>query len=299
MDVSELGFLAQRIFNTPAMIHPRKGEIVIQRLAHRFGVTEIHGADGAAIPLAWYDDEDDDEFLEAQSSRDPGYDILKGVALIHVAGTLVQKRSSLRPYSGMTGYNGIRQAFVTAMGDPKVKAVALNINSGGGEVAGCFDLGDTIYAARGEKPIAAILDESAYSAAYLLASSVDPGRIYVPRTGGTGSIAVICAVLDASKALKKAGLKVNFITSDQADRKTDGRPEIELSDEAYAAIKSEIDDMGAIFREAVARNRAISTDQVLGFKAGTFMGGRGLEARLADKVMPPNEAIADLISQIS
>ena len=36
--------------------------------------------------------------------------------------------------------------------------------SPGGEVAGCFDLVDTIYAHRGNKPMWSILTESAYSA---------------------------------------------------------------------------------------------------------------------------------------
>jgi ClpP class serine protease len=297
-DLSELGFLAQRLFNTPAMIHPRKGEIVIQRLARRYGISEIIGAEGNRVPLAWFDD-GDDEFTAPQESRDPGYDLFNGLAVIPIAGTLVQKRASLRPYSGMTGYNGIRQAFLTAIADPEVKSIAFDINSGGGEVAGCFDLVDTIYAARGEKPIAAILTESAYSAAYAIASSVDPGRIFVPRTGGTGSVAVICAILDASKALEKAGLKVNFITSDSADRKTDGRPEIPLSDEAYAAIKEEIDEMGVIFRETVARNRGITTADVLELKAGTFMGRRGVEMKLADAVAAPDHAFADLLAEIA
>lgn len=293
----ELGFLAQRIFNTPVAIHPRKGEIAIASLAQRFGVTEMVRADGTPVPAAWFDD-DDEDFSSPRESRDPGYDMLGGIAVIPISGTLVQKRSSLRPYSGMTGYNGIRQAFLTALADPKVEAIAFDICSGGGEVAGCFDLVDTIYAARGEKPIAGILTESAYSAAYAIASAVDPGRLFVPRTGGTGSIAVICMHADISEGLGKAGIKVTFITSEEADRKTDGRPEIPLSDGAYAAIKAEIDAMGTIFRETVARNRGISANKVLGFKAGTFMGAAGVTAGLADAVMAPDAAFAALLADL-
>jgi hypothetical protein len=47
-----------------------------------------------------------------------------GVAVIPICGTLVQKLGSLRPYSGMTGYDGIRQAFLTAMEDPTFRAFA-------------------------------------------------------------------------------------------------------------------------------------------------------------------------------
>jgi len=297
-DLAQLGFLAGRILNTPVAIHPRKGEIALASLAARMGISEMRRADGSLVPSAWFDD-DDDEFSGPKESRDPGYDMLGGLAVIPIAGTLVQKRSSLRPYSGMTGYNGIRQSFLTALADPDVKSIAFDISSGGGEVAGCFDLVDTIYAARGEKPIGAILTESAYSAAYAIASAVDPGSLFVPRTGGTGSIGVICAHADISAGLKKAGIKVTFITSEDADRKTDGRSEISLSQDAYDAIKHEIDAMGVIFRETVARNRGITTNQVRGFKAGTFMGADGVTAGLADAVMAPDAAFAALLSKIA
>lgn len=297
--MEELGFLAQRLFNTPIAIHPRKGEIAVASLAKRLGITQMLRGDGSPVPAAWFDDDDDEEFSSPRSTRDPGYDMLGGVAVIPIAGTLVQKRSSLRPFSGMTGYNSIRQSFLTALHDDEVKSIAFDICSGGGEVAGCFDLVDTIFKARGEKPISAILTESAYSAAYAIASAVDPGRLYVPRTGGTGSIAVICMHADISEGLGKAGIKVTFITSEDADRKTDGRSEIPLSSDAYDAIKEEIDEMGVLFRETVARNRGISTDKVLGFKAGTFMGARGVTAGLADIVMAPDAAFAALISEVA
>jgi ClpP class serine protease len=71
-----------------------------------------------------------------------------GIAVIPISGTLVQKLGSLRPYSGMTGYDGIRQAFLTAMEDQDVSGICLDIDSPGGEVAGCFDLVDVIYSSR-------------------------------------------------------------------------------------------------------------------------------------------------------
>ena len=150
--------------------------------------------------------------------------------MIQVEGTLVQKLGTLRPYSGMTGYDGIRQNFLEALSDPAVEAIVLDIDSPGGEVAGCFDLVDTIYAARGEKPIWSVLSESAYSAGYAIASAAD--RIVVPRTGGTGSIGVISMHVDWSQALTEAGVKVTFIT--YGERKADGHPEIPLSGSAYA-----------------------------------------------------------------
>ncbi len=50
--------------------------------------------------------------------------------MIPVTGTLVQKTGSLRPWSGMTGYDGLRQAFLTALDDPAIEAVCLNVDAG-------------------------------------------------------------------------------------------------------------------------------------------------------------------------
>lgn len=285
--------LATKMFNTPVAIHPRKAEIVIAALADRLGVGQMVRLDGSAIvPMAM----EDDEYGFAEPGRTPrtGYDNVGGVAVIEVQGTLVQKLGSLRPYSGMSGYDGIRQNLFTALADPEVKAIALDIDSPGGEVAGCFDLVDTIYAARGRKPIWSILNEAAYSAAYAIASAAD--RVIVPRTGGVGSIGVICAHVDLSQALTTAGVKVTFIT--YGDYKADGHAEIPLSEDALARFQADIDTMGELFVTTVARNRNISAATVRDTQAATFMGDAGVALGLADEVAAPDAAFRALIQSI-
>ncbi|MBU68545.1 MAG: serine peptidase [Cupriavidus sp.] len=286
--------LAQKMFNVPLAIHPRKAEIVIAALADRLGVGQMVRLDGSSIaPMAM----EDDEYGFAEPGRTPrtGYDNVCGVAVIPVQGTLVQKLGSLRPWSGMSGYDGIRQNLFMALDDPEVKAIALDIDSPGGEVAGCFDLVDTIYGLRGRKPIWSILNEAAYSAAYAIASAAD--RIVVPRTGGVGSIGVICAHVDLSKALTAAGVKVTFIT--YGERKADGHAEIPLSEEALARFQADIDTMGGLFVDTVARNRNISAATVRDTQAATFLGAQGVALGLADEVAAPDAAFRALIQSIS
>jgi signal peptide peptidase SppA len=217
------------------------------------------------------------------------------VGVIGVQGTLVNKLGSLRPYSGMTGYDGIRQNLFMALDDPAVSAIALDVDTPGGEVSGCFDLVDTIYSLRGKKPIWAILNDSAYSAGYAIASAAD--KIYVPRTGGVGSIGVICAHVDMSQALTSAGIKVTFIT--YGETKADGHSEIPLSDDAKKRFQADIDTMGELFVETVARNRNISAATVRDTQAATFMGDKGVALGLADEVAAPDAAFRALIQQIS
>ncbi|WP_274371020.1 S49 family peptidase, partial [Morganella morganii] len=185
-----LPHLAQKLFNTPLAIHPQKAEVIVSSLTERLGITQIRSAMM----------EDDDEYFSRKARKDSGYDVLEGIAIIPVYGTLVQKLGTLRPYSGMTGYDGIRRVFLTAINDPEVKGICLDIDSPGGEVAGCFDLVDLVYAERGKKPVYAILSENAFSAAYAIASAAD--KIYVPRTGGVGSVGVIVIHCDWSQHIK-------------------------------------------------------------------------------------------------
>lgn len=286
--------LAQRIFNTPVAIHPAKAEIVVAALADRLGISQMWRQDGSiARPTMM----EDDEYGFAEPGRNPrtGYDTVAGVACIEICGTLVQKLGELRPYSGMTGYDGIRQNFLTALHDPDVKAIVLSIDSPGGEVAGCFDLVDMIYGARGQKPVWAILNESAYSAAYALASAAD--RIIVPRTGGVGSVGVLWMHVDWSKAITAAGLQVTFVT--YGSQKADGAAELPLSPEALERFQADINAMGDLFVETVARNRNIAADNVRSTQAGCFMGSLGIDRGLADAVMAPDAAFRALLNEMA
>lgn len=295
--MSRLPFLAQRLFNAPLAIHPRKAEIVIGALAERLGVaslTRVSGEPVALQPMA-FDDDGDVLFSSRGRSGDTGYDIVAGVAVVPVHGTLVQRLGGVRPWSGMTGYDMIRAAFLCATQDPAARAIVLDIDSPGGEVAGCFDLVDEIYRARGAKPIHAILSEVAYSAAYAIASAAD--RIAVPRTGGVGSIGVLCAHVDWSEALTKAGLAVTFIQF--GARKTDGAGEKPLANEALEKFQADIDAMGELFVETVARNRGMTPDKVRATEAATFMGAPGVALGLADIVLAPDAAFRELLDTIA
>ena len=280
-----LPHLAQRLFNTPLALHPRKAEVVMAALTDRFGLTRIQS-------ISDWDDDDDSAFT--RKARDTGYDVVEGVAVIPIQGTLVQKLGTLRPYSGMTGYDGIRACFLRALNDSEVKAICLDIDSPGGEVAGCFDLVDEIYAARGSKPVWAILSESAYSAAYALASAAD--KIIVPRTGGVGSVGVIVMHVDWSQKIKNDGLQVTIIT--YGDRKAESNPYEPLSETARKSIQSDIDEMGRLFVSTVSRNRGITEKTVRDTEAACFLGADGVQLGLADRVASPDAAFRDLLQLV-
>lgn len=278
-----LPHLAQKLFNTPLAIHPQKAEVIVSSLTERLGITQIRSAMM----------EDDDEYFSRKARKDSGYDVLEGIAIIPVYGTLVQKLGTLRPYSGMTGYDGIRRVFLTAVNDPEVKGICLDIDSPGGEVAGCFDLVDLIYAERGKKPIHAILSENAFSAAYAIASAAD--KIYVPRTGGVGSVGVIVIHCDWSQHIKDDGLKVSIIT--YGNRKAESNPYVALSDEAKADIQHDVDEMGRLFVSTVSRNRGLSETVIRNTQAACYLAAEGVQMGLADVVASPDVAFQELMKE--
>jgi capsid assembly protease len=287
--VTSYPHLAQRVFNTPLALHPEKAEIVIAALADRFGIARLFRQNGTVVAFA---DEDYGEAPAGDTCR--GYEVVADVAVIPVQGTLVQRLGTLRPYSGMTGYDGIRLNVMAAIADPSVKAICLDIDSPGGEVAGCFDLVDMIADARGIKPIWAVLNERAFSAAYAIASAAD--YVTVPRTGGTGSVGVIYMHVDMSKALGQAGIEVTLVT--YGARKADGADVLPLSKEARARLQADVDQVGELFVATVARNRGMSAAAVRRTEATTFLGAQGVEIGFADAVMAPDEAFRALLERL-
>jgi len=284
--------LAQQIFNRPLAIRPEKAEIIMAALADRLGIARLRLPDGR---VRAFDGSDIAIVADAAPDCGDGYEVVAGVAMIEVHGTLVQRQLGLRPVSGMTGYNAIRTNFFTALQDPAVKAIALDIDSGGGDCAGLFDLTDAIFAARGSKPVWAILDESAGSAAYAIAAAAN--RVTIPRTGYAGSIGVIYLHVDLTKMLEKDGVTVTVLQ--YGARKADGQPVITLSDAARERMQADIDAVGEIFIGSVARYRGISAPKVRAQEADVFLGAKALQAGLVDAVLSPAEAFFALAKSLN
>lgn len=296
---AHLAHLAQRIMRTPLVIHPDKADVVLAALAERLGIAKINRArvmedDEGGTTFEVYDTTPG---AMAGPGANPrlGYDKAQGVALITIAGTLVHRLGTLRPYSGMTGYDGIRQNVLTAVADPEVKGILLDLDTPGGEAAGCFDLVDTLYQVRGEKPMWGMVNEMAYSGGVAIASACD--RVIIPRTGGIGSVGVVVVHMDWSDAVANAGLTVTIVT--YGAHKADGNPFERLSKAVQSRIQSDVDTIGTLFVDTIARNRGISAKSVREQEAECFMGQVGVDAGLADAVMSPEDCFAEFVESLT
>jgi len=288
-----------RIFNTPLVIHPDKAAAMVAALGPRLGIDEgklLEAADhgqgqGNVLP-------DRLASVPGRVKSNKPYAITdNGVAVIHVLGTLVHRAAAASPPSMLWSYGEIEDMFMDAVTDPYIKALMFDIDSGGGEVSGVFDLAELIHQARGVKPIWAAADEHAFSAAYALASAAD--RITVAQTGAVGSVGVIAMHLDVSRQDAAAGL--NYTTIYAGAHKNDFNPHEPLSDAAQQRLQASVGETYDLFVETVARNRKTNTDTVRATEADIFtgLGGAAVGSGLADAVMPFREALAELTEKVN
>jgi ClpP class serine protease len=212
-----------------------------------------------------------------------------GIAVIPVQGVLLKKESFMSAWSGSSSYEQIQRQVASAVADVGVSAILLDIDSPGGETAGCFDLADYIFSVRNEKPLWAVANDLALSAAYCGASAA--ARIIVTRTGALGSIGVYALHADQSGFDKGMGFKYTYIFA--GDKKVDGNPHEPLSERAEGDVQAEVDREYGIFTDTVARNRSTTTDAIIATEAQVMWGENAIPL-LADEVGTFDDAMEEM-----
>lgn len=261
----------------PLLVEPRMGESLIGAY--------LHGAVDARPPVLTIG-----EIAPASSSADGSVSAARSVAVLNVSGGLVNRFEPGLCDPGPLSYESMRSAFDIALADDSVEAIVMRIESPGGMASGAFDLSDHVFNNRGAKPIIAVIDDYAYSAAFALAAAAD--EIWITRTGGAGSVGVRAFHVDQSAFNTKAGLKVTEIIA--GAHKADLSPHAPLSDAALARLQDEIDGLHVMFVDAVARYRGMDAQAVLDTQALTFTGAGAVAVGFADRVGTFRELLAEL-----
>lgn len=221
-----------------------------------------------------------------------GITILSGVAVIPILNVLSYRPLFWSFLYGGTSYQEIRENFSRALDNSSVKAIVMDVASPGGTTAGLFDLVDEIYRARSVKPIYSVINESALSAAYLIASAA--GKVFLPRLGRAGSIGCLGIHIDRSAAEAKAGLKLTEIYA--GAHKIDGTPHAPLTDKARAVFQKDVDQIQDLLIETVARNRGLKPVDVRAQQAKLYTGKEAVAQGLADAVLSWDAAWKQVVS---
>lgn len=296
--MSKFAHVAGRLFNAPLMLRPEKAEMLCAALVDRLGIAKLDSIDGRTLGASQMRQmamDDDYGWSKPKTARDM-YEVRRGVATIQINGSLVHKLGGVEPYCGMVGYDCIERILVDAQANEDVGAILLDIDSPGGEVAGCFDFARKLRGmgeSGGGKPIVAFANEMACSAAYAIACACD--AVMTTETGIVGSIGVWTMQVDMTKGLSKNGIEATMIRA--GERKARGGPYEVADDETFAKLQGWVDETWRIFAEHVAECRGETAEDVLRMEGDWYTGTEALEMNLVDAVDSPDaifEAVAEM-----
>lgn len=278
--MTQLARIADKVFNRPLLIHPQKAEVILWVLGERIGIDTPKPSP------------EENRFV-GEPKRLAGmraYGVADGAAIITIAGTLVNRGDWIGADSGLVSYEGIEAQLGAALVDVGVKSIVLDIDSPGGEATGMYALAAKLRAARDRKPVVALVNDLAASAAYGLAAQAN--EIFVSPTSIVGSIGVVLLHLDVSKQMEMKGQVPTLIYA--GAHKVDGHPFGPLPDGVKADLQRDVMTFYDRFVETVAAGRGARTSDkaIRATEARTFIGQEAIAAGLADELGGISEAIA-------
>lgn len=233
------------LFQSLWAMHPEKLEAMIEIVGMHFNGLKA-----------------DDEMLQALRSENEGRRQIRNqssVAVVPIFGAIAQRMNMFMEMSGGTSTEVVGKQIDELVEDDSIASIILDIDSGGGEVAGVEALSDKIFAAREVKPIIAVADSFAASGAYWIGSAASE---FVAAPGSVvGSIGVYMMHRDFSEADAKKGIKYTIVKAGANKAETD--PSQPLSDTGEANLQRLVDSAYDTFTNSVARNRSVEHATVL------------------------------------
>lgn len=313
MSTSVLFQIAERVFKRPLLIHPDKLPLILAviegrlpidaaEIKHLIGNLDSGELTDAAQAVLTGPAQEASRFFGSNQEVDPvtgkavrlPYRRHANSAIIQVMGSLVNRGAFLGSSSGLTSYEGLRHQIAAAAADPRVESIILDISSPGGEALGAFETARVIDAATKQKPVIAVVNGMAASAAYALASAAT--HIVLSESSIVGSIGVVMLHADFSRQLDRQGITPTFIIA--GSHKVDGNPYEPLSKAVHADLQAEVDKIYEMFVATVAGyRRSITAQQIRATEAQTYTGADAVSLGLADEVGTFEATIAHLTNR--
>lgn len=265
--------IADRVLNRPLMILPDKLSLISSILEGRMGIDAADlKPDAAIIEMLSGRDASRSAGRAAAPRGGKPYTITpNGAAIIPVHGSLVNRGAWIGAQSGLTSYEGLSYQINTAAADADVKSIILDLDSPGGEAVGAFEAADLVRRAAGKKPVIAVVNGMAASAAYAIASGAT--KIVTTSSGLSGSVGVVMLHTDHSRRLHDAGIKPTLIHAGarKIDGKRDFTPRVVANYKTYG--------IGSVF--GVSLDSDGLTECVLGHKFRHDLTRKEFDGRLA------------------
>jgi signal peptide peptidase SppA len=222
-----------------------------------------------------------------------------GIAVLPLYGVVTQRGNMVDDISGpgSTSTQQFTSALRQVLADDTVGQILIDIDSPGGSVYGVAELASEIVKARAQKPVVAVANSLAASAAYWIGCAAS--EFYVTPGGEVGSIGVWQAHFDYSKALEEEGVKTTLVSAGKF--KVEGNPYVPLDPEAQAFMQSRVDDYYNAFIQAVAVGRGVTVDDVRnGMGEGRVLGAdAALAQRMVDGIASFDDVLARMQTKVT
>lgn len=221
--------------------------------------------------------------------------VVGNVGVVSIRGSMIKRDlpEEWITLFGVTTYPAIRRAMLAALQDEKVTQILLDIDSGGGMVAGVAETADLIGRIhRDHKPVSAHGSNVIASAAIWL--GVSGGHLQIDRGTIAGSIGVISTHVEYSKALAEDGVTATVFRAGKF--KALGQPVEPLTEAAREQIQARLDNTYTAFIEHVAQQRGVTAtaaDQRMG-QGREFFGAGAVTAGLVDAVASFDDLLSSL-----
>lgn len=228
----------------------------------------------------------------AEEMRKPAMPKVAGtVAVMPLTGVLTQRGD----WFG-TSMDGFGRAFDAAVASENIAGIVIDVDSSGGTVVGTQTLADRIHAARGVKPVVAVANSLAASAAFWVATAAE--TFVVAPAGDVGSVGVYSMHQDWSKAMENEGVVTTLVHSGRY--KVEGSPFAPLDEEARMERQRRCDAFYETFVETVARNRGVRVPAVRnGFGMGRVVNSKeAAEEKMVDGVMTLDEVLKKMVGTV-
>jgi signal peptide peptidase SppA len=281
----------QRMHLREALIAPHYGADAIARDLQLMAKTEAQEAQKTFLEQRRF--EICAAFGFNTTKQEKPFAFANGLAIIPITGTLVNRFGA--SYGFITGYNFIKRQIALAHADPDVIGIVGDINSYGGEAAGCFECAHDVAAMRGEKPMIAVVDSNCYSAGYAIACAFD--KIILTPSGGVGSIGCVAMHASFQKMLEIDGIKITFLKF--GNHKTDGNPYEDLSQDVKDNLQKGVTAAGNMFIDLVAELRSMDRQVIVDTQAATYRADEALALGLIDAIESPSSAVQAFYDELS
>jgi protease-4 len=214
------------------------------------------------------------------------------IAVVPIIGTITEGPSRSDPFgfSRSAGSDTIERALRDAESDPRVAAIVVRVDSGGGDGLASDIMYRAVLRARTRKPVVATMGDAAASGGYYAAMGAD--WVLAEPTTLTGSIGVF-VIKPALEGLgKKLGINVETLKrGSSAEILGLYRP---WTPAEQAAAQRWVDAFYGQFVDDVARSRRMDRAQVDAVARGRIWSGEDAKARgLVDALGGFPEAVAE------